>query len=104
MTPDLFDYPTSPGSKEPTTSRDAAKAVENDAALIRNQVIGALERAGAIGLTADETARLLRRDRLAVRPRFSELKADGKIVRTGARRANESGLKAAVWRIKRGDE
>jgi hypothetical protein len=36
---------------------------------------------------------------LSVRPRVSELKRTGKIKQTGARRKNESGMTATVWRI-----
>jgi hypothetical protein len=96
---DLFSYPKAPGFKALGTSSEAAKVVDNDAAFIRDLVLGALERAGSRGLTADEAADLLRRDKLAVRPRFSELLADGKIMKTEERRKNDSGLRATVWRI-----
>jgi hypothetical protein len=36
---------------------------------------------------------------LSVRPRISELNRTGKIKQTGARRKNESGMTATVWRI-----
>lgn len=39
---------------------------------------------------------------LSVRPRVSELKRTGKIKQTGARRKNESGMTATVWRISSG--
>ena len=35
---------------------------------------------------------------LAIRPRFSELRALGQITDTGARRINDSGRSAIVWR------
>ena len=43
-------------------------------------------------------AKLLQRSPLSVRPRLSELKAMAKIVATGERRRNESGMTATVWR------
>jgi hypothetical protein len=99
--PDLFSYPNSPGFKEPTTSQDAAAAVANKAAFLRERILGAIASAGARGLTPDEAAETLGETVLAVRPRFTELgpKHGTKIVETGDRRANASGLKAKAWRL-----
>lgn len=96
---DLFSYPRSPGHKEQTTSREAAMAVAGDAAVLRERAYAALAEAGERGLTADGVAKVLRRDRLSVRPRISELRATGRIIPTGERRKNESGLRAKIWRI-----
>lgn len=95
----LFGYPRSPGFKEVGTSRDAARAVEPDAAVLREKAYSALARAGERGWTADEVAALLHRNILSVRPRISELAKANRIVRTGERRKNESGLRAAVWKV-----
>lgn len=98
---DLFSirprYPQAPGFKEATTSRDAAEKIgatvnERRAAVLR-EIASAPN-----GLTADEVASRLGLSVLAVRPRVSELKADGKIVPTGERRPNSSGLLAKVMR------
>lgn len=97
--PDLFSYPRSPGFKERTTSRDTAIAIKDDAKILRELVIGCYERAGAIGLTADACAALLNRSVLAVRPRVSELVADGKVVATERTAKNDSGRPARIWRI-----
>jgi len=96
---DLF-YPAAPGFKEKTTSRDAARAITGDAMLLREQVFAAIARAGARGLTADEAAGALGRSVLSVRPRVTELsKADPpRIVPTGERRRNDSGMSAKAWR------
>lgn len=94
---DLF-YPRAPGHKEQTTSKDAARAVRGDAALLRERVFETVRSSGAAGRTADEAASLLERSVLSVRPRITELGKVGRIMRTGARRENESGLKATVWR------
>jgi predicted ArsR family transcriptional regulator len=51
------------------------------------------------GATADEIAKDLDLSVLSVRPRVSELKRLGEIKQTGARRKNESGMTATVWRI-----
>lgn len=50
------------------------------------------------GLTADETAERINLDRLAVRPRVTELAQTGELVDTGKTRPNPtSGKPATVW-------
>lgn len=93
-------YPASPGFKEPTTSKDAARAVSASAPLIREKVFAAIREAGLHGLTPDETAAKIGESILAVRPRFSELAKAQRIVETGERRRNESGLRAKAWRAR----
>lgn len=87
-----------PGWKEPTTSRDAAKAMRGRSETLREAVLDLLGHCVA-GLTPDEAAGLLNETVLAIRPRFSELSKAGLIVPTGSRRKNESGLAAKVWEI-----
>ena len=117
---ELAPYPNTPGFKEPTTSRDAAKAVQSKAMtlrqrvyveivgagsvsewspLLRERVYAVVRAAGARGLTPDEAAEKLGKTVLAVRPRFTELAKKGRIVRTGERRRNISGLRAKAWRV-----
>jgi hypothetical protein len=94
-------YPLAPGSKSPGTSEDAADAIREDAAVLRVLVLSALRKYGP--MTPDETAKKLGRDILSVRPRFSELSKPQHgpaIERTGDKRTNKSGMKAAVWRVK----
>jgi hydrogenase maturation factor len=93
-------YPSSPGFKERATSREAALAAAPGAAALRDAVHGALLAAGERGATADEVAAALGRDKLAVRPRVTELSKENppRAIKTARRRANESGLGAAVWR------
>lgn len=93
-------YPSFPGSKTGGTSKDAARAVSNGAAAFRQKVLSAIRTVGEHGLTADEVATLTGRDRFYVRPRLSEMARLGLIEPTGERRANQSGLSAAVWRVK----
>ncbi len=107
VTPDLFDwtpppgYPESPGSKEPTTSRDAAEKIKPIAKTLRDQVLAALRIAWPSGLTADEAAAKLSRHELSIRPRLSELRKMGAIEATTVRRQNASGMSAIVWVAKR---
>lgn len=93
-------YPQEPGWKEPTTSRDAAKAMKKHAVNLRELALAAIDASGWRGLTADETAAELNKSEPAIRPRLSELKLLGKIERTGERRWNKSGVSAAVWRVR----
>ena len=95
---DLFDdYPATPGHKGGETSRQAAQKMAARAPLLRTRIISALNK--STGLTADECAAQIGENILSVRPRFSELSRDGIIEKTGQRRANESGMNAAVWRV-----
>jgi predicted ArsR family transcriptional regulator len=50
------------------------------------------------GLTADEIAERLGIDRLAIRPRCSELRKRNLIEPTGERKPNASGASAHCWR------
>jgi hypothetical protein len=94
-------YPLAPGYKELTTSRDAAVAIAGRAETLRTKVLACLKEAKpGYGFTADEIASFLDTSVLSIRPRFSELLKLEKIERTGERRANASGAKAQVWRVK----
>lgn len=79
-------------------TRTAARPTESDASRLRDQVVQALATV-TDGLTADECAKKIGQSALAVRPRMSELKNDGKIVDSGIRRLNASGKRAAVMRL-----
>lgn len=93
-------YPASPGFKEPTTSRIAAESMRSEAHVLRERVLAELHRRPQ---TADEVAEALGMSILAVRPRVSELRLDGKarprLKENGQqeRRKNASGRPAIVW-------
>ncbi len=91
-------YPESPGYKELTTSKDAARIMKSRAGDLRERVYTAIRAAGMLGLTADQAAAAIGESVLAIRPRVTELAKTERIERTGERRVNESGLHAAVWR------
>lgn len=86
-------YPEVPGAKREGTSREAAPT-KTEAATLRAEVLNELRKQD---LTADETASILGRSVLSIRPRFSELHAAGKIRETTERRRNVSGKSASVW-------
>lgn len=93
----MKSYPEVPGVKteSPETSRSAAEAVAERAKILREKVLAALAGSDA---TADELAARVGEDKLAVRPRVSELRKMGKVEPTDQRRRNESGATACVWR------
>lgn len=92
-------YPQVPGWKGVETSRQAAVAVKNAAANLREAVFDQFRLGSA---TADEIAERLETSILSVRPRVAELHKQGKLRDTGLRRKNQSGHNAVVW--ERNDE
>ena len=90
-------YPHIAGFTEPTTSKAAATAIERKgkAATLRTKVLTALE---LWNLTADEAAERLGESVLSIRPRVTELAAQGKIEKTGQRRPSSTGAPSHVWR------
>lgn len=112
---DLFErkppatYPQTPGFKEPTTSKDAAKAMGITASKMREDLLTLYRTAWPAGLTADEAAAKIGRTVFAVRPRITELRQLGDLMPVlGAgpdpkplRRANVSGMMATVLVCKR---
>ena len=95
----LFSYPAQAGYKAPGTSMEAAEAIEatGKAETLRQKVLALFQ--SGIEATADECAARLNEDRLAIRPRLSELRVRGLITETGERRKNPGGRMASVWRI-----
>jgi hypothetical protein len=94
----LRPYPDSPGFKTSGTSEEAAKTITSKASVLRERVLAEIAAAGPSGLTADQVGARLGEDWRAVRPRVSELRRAGKVAPTGERRANDTGLKATVWK------
>ena len=92
-------YPEHPGAKVAGTSQDAANEMAEHAPTLREQVLRLFVNLDS-RVTTDEAADFLNKSVLAIRPRFSELRAMGKIEPTGERRTNASGMTAMVWRIK----
>jgi predicted ArsR family transcriptional regulator len=92
-------YPEAPGFKVAGPSEQAAKAITGSANKMRAAVLAQIAQYQH-GATADEIARDLNLSVLSVRPRVSELNRNGEIEQTGARRKNESGMTATVWRIR----
>jgi hypothetical protein len=94
-----------PGFKREGTSHDAAVTISSAAMVLRHRILKVMSGPLLIegGWTADEMAEHLGVSLLSVRPRFSELAAQGMIVDTGIRRQNRSGHYAMVWRMVNGE-
>lgn len=92
-------YPDAPGFKVAGPSEQAAKAITGSANKMRAAVLAQIAQYPH-GATADEIAKDLNLSVLSVRPRVSELNRNGEIEQTGARRKNESGMTATVWRVR----
>lgn len=92
----IAEYPNHPGAKVDGTSQEAAEAMTPAAPTLRQRILRVFQVRPE--LTTDEAAAILDETVLAVRPRFSELRKMGKIMPTGQRKLNESGMTAIVWR------
>lgn len=91
-----IDWNTSKNHKVTGTSEDAAKTAHQTASRLRVLVLKAL---ASQPMTTDEVAAQYDLSVLSIRPRCSELRALGLIVKTGERRVNASGCTANVWRL-----
>ena len=92
-----LNYPRTPGYKRQATSAAAAIGIAPRAATLREQCREAL---AMRPMSADQCATYLDEDRLAIRPRFSEMLARNEIVDTGERVMNDSNRRAIVWGLK----
>ncbi len=92
-------YPFGAGFKElKGASEQIAKRQSKEVNNKRRQIALGFLRSHQNGLTSDEVADLMSENILAIRPRVSELRAQGKIESTGKRRKSVNGNGATVWR------
>lgn len=96
--PSLFDeaYPNAPGHKGRDTGRAAAKAMKVKAPSLRERVLAEIQRKPG---TPEQIANRLNIPLMSVRPRCSELSAQGLIKDSGGRGTAMGGLKAIVWMV-----
>lgn len=85
------------GHRGVDTSIAAAKAINQSLPRLQRAVLAVIRDAGSRGATGDEIAQALGWERFRVRPRTSELRRDGRIVDSGARRDSLSGIASIVW-------
>lgn len=92
---ELFSqYPDHPGFKARDTSRDAAEAIAPAAKTLRAQVYEEIKRLPG---TPEQIAKRLMCPLMNVRPRCSELAAQGLIADSGMRGQASGGRRAIVW-------
>ena len=92
-------YPFGAGFKElKGASERTAKTQNRELNNRRRQIALGFLRSHNNGLTSDEVADLMNESILSIRPRVSELRAQGKIESTGQRRKSVNGNGATVWR------
>ena len=96
---DLFQFPHVPGHRGIDTSIEAAEAIAPSAGFLQGLVLAAVTEAGPNGVTVVEMSNHHGLDRMSIQPRFSELRALRKIVDSGQRRKNPSGISAIVWTL-----
>lgn len=82
-----------------TLDLGAKKERTNNSKLLQQQALSCLK-ANPQGLTPDEVAGLIGRRIGSIRPRFTELKDMGHLIRTGNKRRNDTGGLATVWRAR----
>jgi hypothetical protein len=92
----MTTYPSTPGYKVAGPSQDAAKATGCRVQMLQIRILALLS---CRPMTADECAENMDETVLSIRPRFSELLAEGHIEASGLRRPNASGHKATVWKL-----
>lgn len=91
-------YPDSPGAKgRDGTSQDAAAAIASDVPRLRRRALLALHAIGS-GVPLEVVA-ASGHTREQIQPRLSELREQGLVEPTGARKLNPSGQTAAVLRL-----
>ena len=97
MHPEHATYPDLPGFKgDADTGPAAAADIAPHLGRLQSIVLSVVTDRGPLGATPEEAGEVLDMARVSVQPRFSELKAKGKIVDSGMRRINPSSRKRAV--------
>lgn len=89
-------YPQEPGFKVSGTSQEAAEAIgaKGRAETLNAKTLASIRRSPKC---PEEVAAELGEDILSIRPRFTQLKERGQIVKTVARRKSASGCSVTVW-------
>lgn len=91
-------YPNTPAEGKTDTSAAAAEKIRPQATRLRDAVYEQLRVHGEA--TADELAANMNRSILSIRPRVTELHAQGRIEDTGRRKKNPQGNTCIIWRAK----
>ena len=94
-----MNYPHHAGFTEPTTSKNAAVAIERAgrAETLRRKIVE-LFGTGFIG-SSEHVAHVMKDDYVSVQPRISELKSQGIVEPTGETVKGRYGRPIKVWRL-----
>ena len=92
-----FDNGEAPYQPHSDTSREAAEAIEPDAATLRGQVLSYIRGQGNLGATDEEVQVALHMNPSTQRPRRIELWRGGFVRDSGQRRLTRSSRWATVW-------
>lgn len=93
---DERQYPLFPAIGKTDTSAEAAAKISDHSNRIQLAILKALR---AHSLTTHELSEHLKIPYSSLQPRTSELRAQGKIIDSGRRRKNPSGIKTIVWAL-----
>ena len=96
----MSGYPDAPGHRGVDTSVKAADAIAMKLGRLQRMAEAAIRKAGDDGLTADELAEQLQKQRWSIQPRTTELNRKGIIQDSGKRRFNVTGRAAIVWVVR----
>ena len=89
--------PMPPFQKRSATSRKAAAAIKPDRHTLRDQVLDAIRKAGALGATDEEIQQRTGMNPSTQRPRRIELVTLLRVADSGTTRKTTSGRAATVW-------
>ena len=99
MTKPYQKYASGPWAYPVDTSIEGADKIAHAVPVIAALVLTTVADAGLYGTTVVEMATRCGVDRMGAQPRFTELRIAGKIVDSGKRRKNPSGVNAIVWTL-----
>jgi len=86
---------------DPKTSKEAAASLTSEILTkVESSILDALSTAGDAGLTTREIAEVAGIDWGTITPRLKPMEKKGAVTRTDRLRANPSGRKSTVWKIR----
>jgi predicted transcriptional regulator len=92
------------GHSPPETSRLALQSIAPHLAKAEQAVLDAIQKSGGRGMTIDELAVALAKDKATVAPRIKPLRLKGAIYSDGSTRRGRSGRLGIVWRAVRSSD
>ena len=84
---------------DPETSHDAARSISDHLPAMERLVLDTVA-SSPVGMTIDEIAARLNRDKASVAPRIKPLVTKGKLYSDGTKRRGRSGRLGIVWKVR----